>query len=64
VEEYSTLLPVEYSMELRLKNIDAALEKIKTKKYGICENCGKQIPIERLKVSPESKFCLDCGENK
>jgi RNA polymerase-binding transcription factor DksA len=50
VEEYSTLLPVEYSMELRLKNIDSALEKIKNGKYGMCENCGKKIPIERLKV--------------
>jgi DnaK suppressor protein len=64
VEEYSTLLPMEHSMELRLKNIDSALEKIKTEKYGLCEKCGKEIPIERLNVSPESKFCLDCNNNK
>jgi len=60
VEEYSTLLPIEYSLELRLRNIDLALEKIQKGKYGICEKCGKEIPIDRLKVSPESRFCLKC----
>jgi len=61
VEEYSTLLPIEYSLELRLKNIDLALEKIKKGEYGICEKCGKEIPIARLKVSPEARFCLKCS---
>ena len=60
VEEYSTLLPIEYSLELKLKNIDLALEKIKKGKYGICEECGKEIPEERLKVSPEARLCLKC----
>ena len=60
VEEYSTLLPIEYSLELRLKNIDLALEKIKKGEYGICEKCGKEIPIARLKVSPEARLCLKC----
>ena len=61
VEEYSTLLPIEYSLELRLKNIDLALEKIKKGEYGICEKCRKEIPIARLKVSPEARFCLKCS---
>jgi len=60
VEEYSTLLPIEYSLELRLKNIDLALEKIKKGKYGICEKCRKEIPIARLKASPEARLCLKC----
>jgi DnaK suppressor protein len=61
VEEYSTLLPQEHSLELKLQNINQALEKIKKGTYGICERCGKEIPEERLAISPESKFCLDCG---
>lgn len=60
VEEYSTLLPIEYSLELRLKNIVLALEKIKKGKYGICEKCRQEIPIDRLKASPEARFCLKC----
>lgn len=60
VEEYSTLLPIEYSLELKLKNIELALEKIKKGKYGICEKCAKAIDEERLKVSPEARFCMKC----
>jgi len=60
VEEYSTLLPIEHNSEIRLENINSALEKIEKGKYGICERCGKEIPTERLKISPEAKFCLRC----
>jgi RNA polymerase-binding transcription factor DksA len=60
VEEYSTLLPIEYSLELKLRDIDLALEKIKKGTYGRCEKCGKEIEEERLKVSPEARFCLKC----
>jgi len=60
VEEYSTLLPIEYTLELKLRNIDLALEKIKKGKYGICEKCGKEIAEQRLKIYPEARFCLKC----
>jgi len=72
VEQYSTRLPVEYSLELKLKDIETALQKInKTKlisgsnkiKYGICEKCGKTISIERLKIYPEAKTCQKCHKN-
>ena len=60
VEEYISLLPLEYALELKLKNVNSALNKIKNGKYGICEKCGKEIPIERLKIYPEANFCLKC----
>ncbi len=60
VEEYGTLLPIEHNLELRLKNINLALEKIEKGQYGKCEKCGKEISIGRLKVHPEARFCLKC----
>lgn len=60
VEEYSTLLPIEYSLETRLRDINLALEKIKKGKYGICEKCKKPIDKERLEIYPEARFCLKC----
>jgi len=60
VEEYSTLLPIEYALEKRLRNINLALEKIKKEKYGICEKCGKEIDGKRLKICPEARFCFEC----
>ena len=60
VEEYITKLPIEHSLETRLKDIDSALERIEKGKYGKCEKCLKSIPKERLKVYPEARFCLKC----
>jgi RNA polymerase-binding transcription factor DksA len=60
VEEYSTLLPLEHHLELRLKDINLALDKIREGKYGKCESCGKEIPIERLQAYPAARLCLSC----
>ena len=60
IEEYSILLPIEYTLEIKLRNINLALKKMKKGKYGICERCGKLINIRRLKVYPEARTCLKC----
>ncbi|OIO50569.1 MAG: hypothetical protein CO003_01315 [Candidatus Portnoybacteria bacterium CG_4_8_14_3_um_filter_44_15] len=58
VEEYENLLPVEYVLENRLKDIEDALDKVKKGIYGKCELCGKEIEQKRLMVAPEAKTCL------
>ena len=60
LQEYEKLLSVEYSLELRLRDTNSALEKIKENEYGKCEKCNKNIDIERLKVCPEARFCIKC----
>ncbi len=60
VEEYATLLPIEYNLELRLQDVNLALEKIKKAKYGKCEKCEKRIREERLKAYPEARCCSKC----
>jgi len=60
VEEYEALLPVEFSLEKKLQDINLALEKIKKGKYGICEKCKKPISLERLKAFPAARTCKKC----
>lgn len=60
VEEFVTRLPIEYSLETRLKDVDIALEKIKKDGYGKCEKCGKEMEEERLRAYPEARTCIDC----
>lgn len=62
VEKYADLLPVEYTLELRLKDINISLVKIKENKYGKCEKCGKEIEEKRLIVNPEARVCMKCGK--
>lgn len=59
-EEMATNISLTETFRERLVNIDAALEKIKNGKYGICENCGEEISKELLEVDPESKLCKNC----
>lgn len=46
----------------RLKNIDAALRRIRMGNFGVCSNCGNEIPIKRLEAMPWTEYCLDCQE--
>ena len=40
--------------------INSALKKITLKTYGICEGCGENINIKRLKIVPFAQFCMEC----
>ena len=42
--------------------IDSALEKIKNGTYGVCDVCGRDIPLERLEAVPSTTKCRDCKE--
>ena len=61
MQEYDNLLSLEHSLELRLKDVNAALEKIGKNQYGNCEKCGKEIEPERLSACPEAKLCMKCN---
>ncbi|GAA4350987.1 TraR/DksA family transcriptional regulator [Kangiella taiwanensis] len=37
-----------------------ALKRIKNDDYGFCLECGEEINLKRLDVSPETELCLDC----
>ncbi len=58
VTAYESALPLEYALELRLADINKALEKIKNGQYGQCEKCGESIDPKRLEVIPEAKYCI------
>lgn len=58
-EERSTKLE---TLEKRLIDIQDALNKINSEKYGICENCKKEIEEDRLDVNPAATTCKNCME--
>lgn len=44
----------------KLMEIDEALERIEDKTYGICEDCGKRVTSNRLKIMPFARLCITC----
>lgn len=48
--------------EDKLMNLYRALDKLGTKDFGICLECKKPIPEERLIFMPESLYCVKCAQ--
>src|SRR5579864_2758917 len=44
-----------------LHEVEHALTKIDTDKYGTCESCGQAIATDRLEARPEARLCIDCA---
>lgn len=44
----------------RVRQIDGALQRLDNGHYGQCEQCGDEIPLERLKLLPFAINCVDC----
>ncbi len=64
VQMYSNRLAIKEDLEKELKDVDDALEKMKKGTYGICEKCGKEIEIERLKAYPMARTCIQCARQE
>jgi len=48
----------------RLRNVEDALDRLEEGTYGYCEDCGRAIKLERLKVLPFAKYCVQCQERR
>lgn len=47
-----------------LTQINEALERVETTKYGLCLECDKRIPNGRLQAIPWVPYCVSCSEAK
>jgi DnaK suppressor protein len=64
VQNYSknVMLAVSENESRQLQMVDEALQRIEDDEYGMCQNCGNQIPPKRLQAIPWARFCLNCQE--
>ena len=43
-----------------LARIENALEQLEEGNYGVCESCGRDIPLARLQALPYATTCIRC----
>jgi DnaK suppressor protein len=43
-----------------LKAIEEALQRLQSGEYGICDECGRNIPMSRLQALPYATNCVAC----
>lgn len=44
-----------------VENVDAAFRRLEEGGYGVCENCGRDIPAARLDARPFAVRCVACA---
>jgi RNA polymerase-binding protein DksA len=49
--------------EQQLRQVDAALHRIDTGTYGLCEICGEPIAEKRLDALPLATRCIECADS-
>lgn len=48
------------NIEARLDSIDFALSRLREGQFGLCVECGNEIPTERLEARPDASLCVSC----
>ncbi len=44
-----------------LAEVDQALQRLHGGRYGLCQDCGSAIPLERLRLAPQALRCVACA---
>jgi DnaK suppressor protein len=52
---------IDASVESEARSIAAALGRLDTRRYGICEICGAEISLNRLAAVPYAEQCQSCA---
>ncbi len=59
-EDRTVLLKIKNRESKLLQKIEETLKRIDAGDYGICDECGAEIPFERLLARPVTNLCIDC----
>ena len=62
IEGLVTNAPLVKELEARYKNVKEALKKMKSGTYGYCEECSKEIPLDRLDGNAAARTCVAHAE--
>jgi len=47
-----------------LRDIEVAFQRIKNGEYGLCIDCGDDVPFNRLQAYPSAKRCIVCQQKR
>lgn len=59
--EWSRLHALRSDTAADIAAVDAARERIRLGRYGICTTCGRAIGVQRLQARPTTELCIVCA---
>jgi DnaK suppressor protein len=60
--ERHRVMSIVEGLRANLSDVDHALRQMDAGTYGSCENCGREISVERLEAIPFARLCIDCKQ--
>lgn len=48
--------------ESKLAGLKYALTKVDSPDFGTCQRCKRPIPVKRLLLMPQSRYCVHCAQ--
>lgn len=63
MQQQAMALGLKARLQTRTRQIEAALARVEAGSYGLCCECGDDVPIERLDLDPASVFCAPCAQS-
>ena len=60
--EWARVVALEEAARREIAEIDEAVKRWEDGTYGVCVDCGRGIPIARLRVRPFATRCVSCAE--
>jgi DnaK suppressor protein len=61
VEGLDSQVAISLNEESLLEQVEAAIERLQTGTYGLCQQCGHTIGMERLQAVPYAAHCIECA---
>jgi DnaK suppressor protein len=58
--EQQWIIQIQQRTRRQVAEIEEALKRIRSGRFGVCEGCGRDIEVERLKVQPTTTLCVGC----
>lgn len=50
-------------LNVELRQVEAAMDRLSQKQFGLCVQCRNPIPFERLKIRPVTILCHQCQQD-
>jgi|GEM_PF-903975 RNA polymerase-binding protein DksA len=64
VEGLDSQVAISLNEESLLEQVEGAIERLQTGTYGVCQQCGHTIGMERLQAVPYAAHCIECARDE
>ncbi len=62
IQQQAMAVAIEQRRKSEIQGLNAALVRVDEEEFGYCEDCGDDIPSDRLRINPTTPRCVSCAQ--